>query len=167
MGYVFSSSSISRLSKPTLFEISVHWPMTNTVLDLERNWLVRPLEAEDVRRSFFFIFFITLGELNDVGWVKWQWSSLNAGWPQWVCTDYMNYPLCYSSPHHRPLLLSLLRDGKRREHQQFRSIVHLILRHCFQPFSHGRLATSENSHPSFGCCRRSKSRSSKGARPWR
>jgi len=54
------SLSISRLTKPTLFEISVHWPMTNTVLDLDRNWLVRPLEAEDVRRSFFFIFFIIL-----------------------------------------------------------------------------------------------------------
>ena len=39
--------------------------MTNTVLDLERNWLVRPLEAEDVRRAFFFIFFIVLGEFLD------------------------------------------------------------------------------------------------------
>ena len=38
--------------------------MTNTVLDLERNWLVRPLEAEDVRRSYFYIFFVTLGKYH-------------------------------------------------------------------------------------------------------
>jgi len=54
------SLSISRLSRPTLFEISVHWPLTNTVLDLDREYLARPLQAEDVRRTVFFIYFIIL-----------------------------------------------------------------------------------------------------------
>lgn len=56
----YQSLNISRLTKPGLLEMSVHWPATSNVLDLERNWLQRRLEAEDVRRAFFFIAFITL-----------------------------------------------------------------------------------------------------------